>query len=856
MKKYTSKKLLVTAFSAAVCCVCGGIFSVNAIAQETNVPTNVFEMVDGASVRTVAPSGIRFITSVPKTVYESYTQPVCGTLIIPTDVLGTQELTLNTANVLNIQTKVWQQFGAEYDAYTYTGVLIGESVTDGETTTYTGLPSAYWNVSFSAVGYIYESGDTSNVTYTSTRARSLAQTAALALASGKETGDLTFLKEICDTVIGDGLSFTQTEVSAYAGNKTVDLSALLTGNQGLQAIWTSADETVATVDNNGVVTMLKAGEAKITATIGTKTAECTVKISDLRYDGDSQTVYWTAIDNAVSYKVVINRRYVSGTDAEYTTTELLQKVSLNAGINLITVTAYDAANDDISVRAITVEVTVPVEPQTFGQLKEGTDNEYYIAEWSNLAAWGQFSSAGYSGGPDGGVTFTAGKDVDLSNYDKTRVNEGYLHVSSKDGWGNGSIGLVLPGGKALTASEIKTINITLKMETSGLYPRFYFDTTASADYIDPNNNNAVTQTTADGWTTYSIDFITWNTFAHETVDKIYITSNTTYNLSVKEITYTLHGKELPQGTGVNMLSDFYSGVTLSGNPTVTDVATSDESVPVAQYGAIGGANVKKVTFNGTWSGNGITVTLKNPVTFNVTTHSLILQSAVTGFINDDYYYLEVAYNGNTASRQTNIQRDGIYSLNKNNYTSYGLTADENGNVTISSILIGVSRTDISMWMDCLYLIENRGETPAEGAVQIVNVADTSTYTLTASNSSVWNATVSTDRYGLSALVNTLKYSWNDAKQGNQFVNFATPLDMTDYDTIYVSVGTMKDLDFNAYVRQGTKFCGFTVTKGNGMNVYAISKASLVAAGLDITQIDGLSFSFKIGTFKIGGVWVK
>ncbi|MGN1062010.1 MAG: Ig-like domain-containing protein, partial [Candidatus Scatosoma sp.] len=290
MKKDTSKNLLVSALTAAVCCFCGGIVSVNAIAQETSTTTNVFEMVDGASVRTVEPSGIRFITSVPKTVYDSYTQPVCGTLLIPTDVLGTGELTLNTANVLNIETMVWQQFGEEYDTYKYTGVLIGESVADGGTITYTGLPSEYWNVSFSAVGYIYESGDTSNVTYTSTRARSLAQTAALALASGKETGDLTFLKEICDTVIGDGLSFAQTEVSAYAGDRTVDLSALLTGNKGLQAIWTSADETVATVDENGVVTMLKAGEVKITATIGTKTAECTVTISDLGYDEDSQTV--------------------------------------------------------------------------------------------------------------------------------------------------------------------------------------------------------------------------------------------------------------------------------------------------------------------------------------------------------------------------------------------------------------------------------------------------------------------------------------------------------------------------------------------------------------------------------------
>ena len=44
-------------------------------------------------------------------------------------------------------------------------------------------------------------------------------------------------------------------------------------------IWVSSDDAVAKVDNDGLVTAQKAGEAIITATCGAESAECTVTVT-------------------------------------------------------------------------------------------------------------------------------------------------------------------------------------------------------------------------------------------------------------------------------------------------------------------------------------------------------------------------------------------------------------------------------------------------------------------------------------------------------------------------------------------------------------------------------------------------
>ncbi|MDO4548337.1 MAG: Ig-like domain-containing protein [Clostridia bacterium] len=59
------------------------------------------------------------------------------------------------------------------------------------------------------------------------------------------------------------------KATLHDGGQTVQLAAAMSGSRSAsEVIWTSDDESVATVDSNGLVTGVKAGKCKITATCG------------------------------------------------------------------------------------------------------------------------------------------------------------------------------------------------------------------------------------------------------------------------------------------------------------------------------------------------------------------------------------------------------------------------------------------------------------------------------------------------------------------------------------------------------------------------------------------------------------
>ena len=75
------------------------------------------------------------------------------------------------------------------------------------------------------------------------------------------------------------ITLDKTEATITEG-ETLQLEATVTPEDATDAtvIWTSSDEFVATVDENGLVTAISMGEAVITAQAGDKTAECIVKV--------------------------------------------------------------------------------------------------------------------------------------------------------------------------------------------------------------------------------------------------------------------------------------------------------------------------------------------------------------------------------------------------------------------------------------------------------------------------------------------------------------------------------------------------------------------------------------------------
>ena len=76
-----------------------------------------------------------------------------------------------------------------------------------------------------------------------------------------------------------------TETIAVESGATEQLTAVVMGSDGKEMKdqkirWTSSDETVATIDENGLVTAVGAGTATITAAVGGKEAACVVEVSE------------------------------------------------------------------------------------------------------------------------------------------------------------------------------------------------------------------------------------------------------------------------------------------------------------------------------------------------------------------------------------------------------------------------------------------------------------------------------------------------------------------------------------------------------------------------------------------------
>ncbi|MBQ8230287.1 MAG: Ig-like domain-containing protein [Clostridia bacterium] len=249
---------------------------------ESAVTLETFALQTGASVRMEAPYGIRFTAQISETEYESLgDNAVFGTLILPANILGDRELTLEAATALkakNIVAEKWNDSLAEevtdgagerVKMKAYTGVIVGSLEED--------FPETQFGREMAARGYVTytdKDGATHTIYTPNTEIRSIAYVASAAIADGEMT---EFLYDICETVSGaNDLAFTKSEISVNVGeSKTLALG----GANGLTAHYISSNENVVSVNETGEVKGLAVGEATVTAKLGRVSAQTTVTVT-------------------------------------------------------------------------------------------------------------------------------------------------------------------------------------------------------------------------------------------------------------------------------------------------------------------------------------------------------------------------------------------------------------------------------------------------------------------------------------------------------------------------------------------------------------------------------------------------
>ena len=192
------KKIIMLFTSCAAFFVVAGFCAATqavSVVNAANVNTANIYMEEGASVRKVAPTGIRFSTYVSEAYANSGKS--FGTLIIPeTSYTGDiADINHDTENVLDIPQKVWTT--SDVDGYQkYTAVL-------------TDIPQSFYGTTIYAMSYAQ---DGTTYEYVSQpQARSIAYVASAALNDG-ETGDVlsTYTK-----AVAKGISLDVTQATLW-----------------------------------------------------------------------------------------------------------------------------------------------------------------------------------------------------------------------------------------------------------------------------------------------------------------------------------------------------------------------------------------------------------------------------------------------------------------------------------------------------------------------------------------------------------------------------------------------------------------------------------------------------------------
>ncbi|MBQ8876149.1 MAG: DUF4838 domain-containing protein [Clostridia bacterium] len=366
------------ALCAFACCIAGGVSflrggDVKAAAATAPVYNTLeaFTIEEEGSIRTSDYNGIRFRTVLEQEELDAIdalglSNMQYGTLILPADYLGSQELTHATANVLDIQTKKWQQEGTEW-----TSVLAGAKDANGE---YTSLPESYNNRPLVARSYVTGIKDGVTVYYytENTVVRSIGYVAHMEEQTQESVTDqVANISKDADIrvefVNENQISANQSEpangavelISNKLPNSTEKMAVLTIGGVPYENAKVSYEYTTSNADvisvNGTTVVANKVGKATITVTATyvldeenetTITRTATREINTDTFVGASEYKILISDEaknaSAITYANFANGGIATSAQYEKAAAELLQKIFAEAtGVELPIVTSAD-----------------------------------------------------------------------------------------------------------------------------------------------------------------------------------------------------------------------------------------------------------------------------------------------------------------------------------------------------------------------------------------------------------------------------------------------------------------------------------------------------------------------------------
>lgn len=299
-----NKKFSIAAIVLGVCalsCAASGAvaFAATEVATE---PTTVLTMKEGASIRAFGPMGIRFTSELSTTKYneligKGYT---FGTLIVPASEVPEGGITIDnySDNKYAVKAQAKNSIVVGESTVTFSGTLVGTA--DGEGN-FTDFPSDFYNVRLTAVSYYANAQGTIEGFANNPQTYSIAYIASALQAEGQTD---PYYTTITDAVLADGFTFG---ANSYSVKPNETIATTLKNSQGLKAVYSSDDESVVKVDENGNLQGVSGGATTVTATIGNKSATAEVRVSSIfrnnpTYSDGSRT-YVESVDESDNVSV-------------------------------------------------------------------------------------------------------------------------------------------------------------------------------------------------------------------------------------------------------------------------------------------------------------------------------------------------------------------------------------------------------------------------------------------------------------------------------------------------------------------------------------------------------------------------